>query len=169
MSWHDPARATESAEDRELRLELCQLLGAPAPDFFEVQPTAEVIALAEELRKEALRRRRTARHRPATWMLLAAGLPIALALTGLTTWGVQQKHRADALAVAMQQQQVENRRMALASVQPPREAQELERVAVPKGGKAGKRPATRPGELVIPVERALIPATDTQRVKAQGN
>ena len=57
MSWLEPARIHESAEDRDLRESLGQLLGFSARSFFDVEPTSKMIALAEDLRREALRRR----------------------------------------------------------------------------------------------------------------
>lgn len=98
MPWHDPARLDESAEDRVLRGEMRQLLGLPGDGpLFEAEPTPEMIQLAERLRAEANRRRRTSRQRPA-WMLLAAGLPFVVALGALGHWGLQHKRRADQLA-----------------------------------------------------------------------
>ncbi|MDE3246220.1 MAG: hypothetical protein KGN80_09045 [Acidobacteriota bacterium] len=103
MPWLDPAHQEESAEDRELRAELRGLVGLPVSsfesNFFDVQPTPEMVKLADSLRAEALRRRNTARNRPMR-MLLAAGLPVAIVITGLGAWGVQQKHRADRAAAA---------------------------------------------------------------------
>ena len=58
-----------------------------------------MVKLADSLRAEALRRRNTARNRPMR-MLLAAGLPVALVISGLGAWGFQQKHRADRAAAA---------------------------------------------------------------------
>ena len=47
MSWLDPARSSESAEDRELREELRGLLGGPAPSFLQAEVTPELVALAK--------------------------------------------------------------------------------------------------------------------------
>jgi hypothetical protein len=173
MSWHDPARVQESAEDRELRGELGQLLGLPARDFFEAEPTPKMIALAEDLRREALRRRHTSRHRPA-WMLLAAGLPIALAVGALGSWGFQHKQRADALAAAVVQRDLELRNMAKTAepvqakvVQPapaPIPAPVMAKNAVAPRGKAKPRPD---GELVLEVKSYQTPSLDTQPVKGQ--
>lgn len=103
MPWLDPARQEESAEDRELRADLRSLVGLPISSFesnyFDVKPTPEIVKLAESLRAEAMRRRNTARNRPMR-MLLAAGLPVALVISGLGVWGVQQKNRADRAAAA---------------------------------------------------------------------
>lgn len=103
MPWLDPAHQEESAEDRELRAELRGLVGLPVgrfeSNFFDVKPTPDMVKLAESLRAEAMRRRNTARNRPMR-MLLAAGLPVALLISGLGVWGVQQKHRADRAAAA---------------------------------------------------------------------
>jgi len=163
----DPIRISESAEDCALREELRQLLGAPAADFFEVEPTPEMIALAEDLRREAARRRRMAPRRQPTWMLLAAGLPIALAFAGLASWGVQQKHRADAMAAA--KVQVEQAlQQAAAEV---RQQQNLQLASAPaekspvKTAKPGTL-ATKPGELVIPVDHPVLPPqAETNQVK----
>jgi len=171
MSWHDPARIDEPAEDRTLREELRQLLGAPASNFFEVEPTPEMIALAEDLRREALRRRHTSRRQPL-WMLLAAGLPLAFALTAIGSWGLQQKHRADALAATMERKDAEMQRLALvSSAAQARERQALELVANPKDPKGDRRgrSKSRPGELVIPVDRQqLSPLPQTTQVKDKG-
>ncbi len=103
MPWLDPARQDESAEDRELRAELRGLVGLPISsfesNFFEATPTPDMVKLAENLRAESLRRRNTARRRPL-WMLMAAGLPVALLVSGLGVWGIQQKQKADVLAAA---------------------------------------------------------------------
>ncbi|MBL0211379.1 MAG: hypothetical protein IPQ13_10790 [Holophagaceae bacterium] len=103
MPWLDPARQDESTEDRELRAELRGLVGLPVgsfeSNFFDVQPTPEMVKLADSLRAEALRRRNTARNRPMR-LLLAAGLPVALVISGLGAWGFQQKQRADKAAAA---------------------------------------------------------------------
>jgi hypothetical protein len=105
MPWLDPAHQEESIEDRELRAELRGLVGLPSTfesNFFEVSPTPEMVKLADSLRAEAMRRRNTARNRPMR-MLLAAGLPIALVLSGfgaLGAWGFKQKTRADHAAAA---------------------------------------------------------------------
>lgn len=106
MPWLDPAHQEESTEDRELRAELRGLLGLPISsfesNFFDASPTPEMVKLAEGLRAEAMRRRNTARNRPMR-MLLAAGLPVALVISGfgaLGAWGFQQKNRADRAAAA---------------------------------------------------------------------
>ncbi len=106
MPWPEPVRRFESQEDRELRAELAELLGysptaqarggnfnyGEGSNYFGAKPT----------RLEAQRRRNTTRRLPG-WMLLAAASPIALALTGLGTWGVQQKRKAEAAAAAVRQ------------------------------------------------------------------
>jgi hypothetical protein len=170
MSWHDPARAHESAEDRDLREELSQFLGLPSRSFFDVQPTAKMIALAEDLRREALRRRHTARQRPV-WMLLAAGLPLALAVGALGSWGFQHKQRADAMAAAVIQKEVELQNLAKAATALQVKAAPLVQVPVlaqnaPPHGKVKTRPN---GELVLEVKSypAQLPSLDTQPVKGQ--
>jgi hypothetical protein len=173
MSWHDPARTLESMEDQELREELSQLLGLPARNFFEVEPTPKMIALAEDLRREALRRRHTSRRKPV-WMLLAAGLPLALALTALGSWGLQHKHRADDLAAAMARQEAQIQQMArLAAETKAKETQaSVQAASLPAVALNAATPAkvkTRPGELVIEVKpsTSTMP-TQTQTVKQRG-
>jgi hypothetical protein len=172
MSWHDPARAQESVEDRELREELGQLLGLPARGFFEVEPTPKMIALAEDLRREAVRRRHTSRNRPV-WMLLAAGLPLALAVSALGSWGFQHKQRADSLAAAVVQKELELQTLTKAAAelrvkesqpaQGPVSAPVLAQNSVPHG-----KLKTRPnGELVLEVKSYQTPSLDTQPVKGQ--
>ena len=58
MSWSDPSRRFEPAEDVELRAEMSDLLGFEPTPRAGTEPTPELIALSEELRKEALRRKR---------------------------------------------------------------------------------------------------------------
>lgn len=116
MSWPDPARREEPAEDAALRLELQGMLGLPKGPAPRVEPTEAQIALAEDLRREALRRRHTPnlvplkRRRPL-WTLVAAGLPLVLGLAGIGLYGVQQKRRADELAAAVRQKEAENDRL----------------------------------------------------------
>ena len=171
MSWHDPARSHESAEDRSMREGLSQLLGLPVHGFLEAEPTPKMIALAEDLRREALRRRHTSRRKPV-WMLLAAGLPLALAVSALGSWGFQHKQRADALAATVAQKEMELRNMtkatAEAQVKPPLPSQApvpvlAQNVAAPHG-KAKTRPN---GELVLEVKSYQTPSLDTQPVKGQ--
>jgi outer membrane murein-binding lipoprotein Lpp len=179
MSWHDPARSLESDADTALRNELRGLLGmtTPATSYFEAEPTPELILLADDLRREALRRNRTARKK-GSWMLLAAALPFALALGGVGVWGVSQKHKADHLAAAVAHQAAEIQQ--LASAQHPSQPQPQTAAASPqqlparKGQPAqvlllGQAPArNKPKELVIPVQRSAEPnLSDTQRVKAR--
>jgi len=166
MPWLDPARLDESAEDRALREELRSLLGGPAPDFFQAEVTPELVALAEDLRREALRRRNTSRRKP-TWMLMAAALPFALLLTGLGAWGIHQKQRADVLAQDLARQDSEHRQQLVAvsdQLKNERQArEELVRVIQKEDPKGVRRLGK---ELVIPVDRNAIPAAaNTQQVK----
>ena len=117
MSWSDPARRFEPAEDVELRSELKELLG-----LTELQPArasesdAELAALADSLRKEAERRRHaTLRPRPSWRLGMAAALPILLGLGAIGTWGFQQKHRADTLASQMADKDSQIQRIATES------------------------------------------------------
>ncbi len=175
MSWHDPMRTHESAEDRELRAELGQLLGLPKRDFFEVEVTPRMIALAEDLRREALRRRHTARQRPM-WMLLAAALPLAITLGALGSWGYQHKQRADALAAAVAAKETALQQMAqAAAAAQARTASQVPVVPValdPAPVQAPTRIAKvkpRPGELVIEVKPSTSSMpTQTQTVKQRG-
>lgn len=161
MPWLDPARAHESDEDRALREELRGLLQLPSAPLLEAEVTPELAALADSLRHEAWRRRRTARGRRPAWLLLAAALPLALALGGLGTWGFTQKQRADALAQDLQRQRrdLETQLVAIRqelaqsqqnrvqpALQTARTSPELDRGAQPKGK-----------ELVIPAERTALP------------
>jgi hypothetical protein len=180
MSWSDPARRFEPAEDRALRDELSELLGVSAGprNFFDTQATPEIIALAEKLRGEAERRRHTSRKRPA-WMLIAAALPFALVLAGLGNWGVQQKHRADEAharaaqaAEAAKTQAEELRRVTRESSQAELQRDREDQRATPalrSASKSARRVRPADAELVIPVENPLrTPSLEAQRVKAQG-
>jgi len=168
MSWSDPARRFEPAEDVQLRAELRDLLGlAPAVASAPAAPSPELTALAEDLRREAQRRSRTERKRP-TWGLLAtAALPLLAALVGLGTWGFQQKHRADELVAQSQQQQQELARLAAFHAtelakerQVKEEVQQQLQLASKKGGRKAEP------YLVIPVEKPLkTMGDDYQRVK----
>lgn len=169
MSWLEPARRDESAEDRALREELRGLLGAPTPDFFEAEVTPEMVALAEELRREALRRRNTARRKPSWMLLAAAALPFAFAVAGMGAWGFHQKQRADQLAQDMARQADSHQQQLVAvsnQVKQEREArEELVRAIQKEGPQAVRRYGK---ELVIPVDRNPIPgAAHTQVVKGR--
>jgi hypothetical protein len=167
MSWHDPARHHESAEDRDLRGELSQILGLPARGFFAAEPTAKMIALAEDLRREALRRRHTSRQRPFR-MLLAAGLPLALAVGGIASWGYQHKQRADALAAAVAQKEIELQNLAHAApATPAAQAQVSAPLIAANAAPRGKVKVRPNGELVLEVKPYQTPTLDTQPVKGQ--
>jgi hypothetical protein len=168
MSWSDPARRFEPAEDVQLRAELRDLLGLGVRAEAKVsEPTAELRALADDLRREAQRRSRTQRKRPTWGLLAAAALPLLVALAGLSTWGIQQKQRADGLALQAQHQEQElTRQAALHATEVAKERQAKEEVQQQLqlvARKGGRR--TEP-YLVIPVEKPLkVTGDDYQRVK----
>lgn len=168
MSWSDPARHFEPAEDVQLRAELRDLLGlGPAAASGPAAPSAELTALADDLRREAQRRSRTERKRPTWGLLAAAALPLLAALGGLGTWGLQQKQRADGLAVQAQQQSQELNSLAATHAsdlarerQAKEEIQQQLQLASKKGGRRADP------YLVIPVEKPVkFQGDDYQRVK----
>jgi len=168
MSWSDPARRFEPSEDVELRAELRDLLGlGPVVASRPAEPTAELNALADDLRREAQRRSRTQRKRPTWGLLAAAALPLLAALAGLGSWGYQQKERADVLAAQAQRQEQELSRLAVlhtSEVAKERQAKEevLQQLQVlsKKGGRRTEQ------NLVLPVEKPLkVGSEDYQRVK----
>ncbi len=168
MSWSDPARRFEPAEDVQLRAELRDLLGlGPMMAPRSAEPTAELKALAEDLRREAQRRSRTEQKRPTWGLLAAAALPLLAALVGLGSWGFQQKHRADDLAGQAQSQEQELSRLAASHASElARERQAKEQVQHQL--QLASRRDNRRGEpfLVIPVEKPLkVTGDDYQRVK----
>ncbi len=168
MSWSDPARRFEPVEDVQLRAELRDLLGLGASaEVQAVEPSPELKALADDLRREALRRSRTQRRRPTWGLLAAAALPLLAALAGVGNWGFQHKHRADDLAVQAQRQEQELTRLAAShATEVARERQAKEEVQQ-KLQVASRRsnPKTEP-YLVIPVEKPLRGVSDDyQRVK----
>ncbi|MCE1229485.1 MAG: hypothetical protein LWX11_08380 [Firmicutes bacterium] len=167
MSWLDPARLDEPAEDRALREELRGLLGGPAP-LLQAEVTPEMVALADELRREALRRRHVASPRRSGWLLAAAALPFLLGVAGMGAWGFHQKQRADDLTQAMARQEDQHQQQLVAvgnQLKSERETkEELVRVIQKAAPVAARRLQGR--ELVIPVDRNPIPAiTQTQQVK----
>jgi 2'-5' RNA ligase len=168
MSWSDPARRFEPAEDVQLRAELRDLLGlGPLKATSTVEPTAELKALANDLRREAQRRSRTERKRPTWGLLAAAAIPLLAGLVGLGSWGFQQKHRADDLSAQAQRQEQELTRLAAThATELARERQAKEEVQHQL--QVASRRDTRKGEsfLVIPVEKPLkVLGDDYQRVK----
>lgn len=168
MSWSDPARRFEPAEDSQLRAELRDLLGlGPMVVPSAAEPTAELKALAEDLRREAQRRSRTERKRPTWGLLAAAALPLLAALAGLGGWGFQQKHRADDLAAQAQRQEQElTRLVASHATELTRERQAKEEVQHKL--QLASRKEIRKSEpfLVIPVGSPLkVMGDDYQRVK----
>ena len=168
MSWSDPARRFEPAEDVQLRAELRDLLGLGEPEPRALVPDPAGLAqLADDLRREALRRRRTERRRPSWGLVAAAALPLLAALAGLGGWGIQQKHRADAMAGQVQQRESELASMAathateLARERKAREdaQQQLELVA-------RAMPHKSLPYLVLPVDKPVrLQGEDYQRVK----
>ncbi|BDU75117.1 hypothetical protein [Mesoterricola sediminis] len=171
MSWLDPQRSQESAEDTLLREELRALLGFQPRNLFETEPTPELIALAEDLRREARRRNRTSRKQ-THWMLMAAALPLAIAFGGVGLWGLSQKNKADELATAITRQEAEITRLAGVVKQLGTTSPEASRALNPapsllavKDQPKAKQPKGK--ELVIPVDNpASVVPQDTQRVKA---
>jgi len=170
MSWSDPARRFEPAEDVQLRAELRDLLGlGPRMALSAAEPTVELKALADDLRREAQRRSRTQRRRP-TWGLLAvAALPLLAALAALGQWGYHQKQRADGLAFQAQRQAQELTRLAAthaSEVAKERQAREDVKQQLQLASKKTGRKSEP--YLVIPVEKPLkVGADDYQRVKQQ--
>jgi hypothetical protein len=168
MSWSDPARRFEPAEDVQLRAELRDLLGlGPVVAARPAEPSTELKALADDLRREAQRRSRTQRQRPTWGLLAAAALPLLAALAGLGTWGFQQKQRADELVAQSQRQEQELTRLAAvhaSEVAKERRAKE----EVQQQLQLASRKSDRKAEpyLVIPVEKPLkVAGEDYQRVK----
>ena len=168
MSWSDPARRFEPAEDVQLRAELRDLLGLGAqPESKAIQATPELLALADDLRREAQRRSRTQRKRPTWGLLAAAALPVLAALAGLSSWGFQQKQRADTLAAQAQQQQQQLTLLASThATEVARERQAKEQV-IQQLQLASRREGRKAEPyLVIPVEKPLKTGMDDyQRVK----
>ncbi len=170
-SWSDPARRFEPAEDVQLRAELRDLLGLGAQ--LETQPSMaaeaspELTALAEDLRREAQRRSRTQRKQPTWGLLAAAALPILAALGGLSGWGLQQKHRADALALQTQAQEQQLTQLASTHATEVARERQAKEAVVHQLQLASQRPGRRfEQNLVIPVEKPVKGGSeDFQRVK----
>jgi hypothetical protein len=168
MSWSDPIRRFEPAEDVQLRAELRDLLGlGPMVAPNAAEPTAELKTLAEDLRREAQRRSRTQRKRPTWGLMAAAALPLVAALVGLGSWGFQQKHRADGLADQAQRQEQELSRLATVHASElARERQSKEEVQHQLQLASRREPRKSEPFLVIPVEKPLkVLGDDYQRVK----
>lgn len=168
MSWSDPSRRFEPAEDQALRAELSDLLGLAPRKHAPAEPTPELTLLAEELRKEALRRRHTERRKPSWGLLTAAVLPLMAGMGALGFWGHQQHQKAEALASQAQrvnelERVAQARHLALQKERAAHEQthQELVRVAAQSGRKVP--------QLVIPAEDPIIlPGAQQERVKAPG-
>lgn len=168
MSWSDPARRFEPAEDVQLRAELRDLLGlGPVKASQPAEPTAELNALADDLRREAQRRSRTQRKRPTWGLLAAAALPLLAALAGLGTWGYQQKERADGLAARTQRQEQELSRLAILHTTEVAKERQAKEEVMQKLQLASQRGGRRTEQnLVIPVDKPLrVTGEDYQRVK----
>lgn len=168
MSWSDPARRFEPAEDVQLRAELRELLGLGEPVSRAAAPvTEELSQLAEDLRREALRRRRTERHRPSWGLVAAAALPLLAVLAGMGTWGAQQKHRADAMAARAERQEAELTRLASANAaELARERKAKEDAQQQLELVARNLPKKSLPYLVIPVDKPVrLQGEDYQRVK----
>jgi hypothetical protein len=171
MSWSDPARRFEPVEDVQLRAELRDLLGlgllVPVVASSAAEPTAELVNMADDLRREAQRRSRTERKRPTWGLLAAAALPILATLGGLSSWGLQQKHRADGLAAQTQRQEQQLTLLASShatEVAKERQAKEEVQQQLQLASRKGSRKAEP--YLVIPIEKPLkVMGDDTQRVK----
>ncbi len=171
MSWSDPDRRFEPAEDAALRSELRELLGLAPEAPAAMEPTPELRTLADDLRREAERRRRTYpfRRRP-TWQLAAAVLPFVLGLGGAGAWGVAQKHRADELAKAVAQKDSDLQRASLEAAASQAELareratrEQVQQQLVLANSKLGQKPSY----LVVPAPKPLGPeSTETLRVKA---
>ncbi len=166
MSWSDPARRFEPAEDVTLRAELGDLLGFTPEPRPEANPSPELVALAHDLQHEALRRRRLERRRPTWGLLAAAVLPLVAATAALGLWGHQNRVRAEALAAQTHQKNQELERMAQAhraELARERGAREQLTLALAKvDPKAAKKPY-----LVIPVEPVQAPDQGQLRVGAR--
>ena len=168
MSWSDSARRFEPVEDVQLRAELRDLLGlGPMVASRAMEPTPELVNLAEDLRREAQRRSRTERKRPTWGLLAAAALPLLATLVGLSSWGLQQKHRADGLVAQTQRQEQELTRLASShatEVAKERQAKEEVQQQLQLASRKGSRKAEP--YLVIPIEKPLkVMGDDYQRVK----
>lgn len=166
MSWSDPSRRFEPAEDVQLRAELGDLLGFMAEPKAPAEATPELVALAHELQHEAQRRRRLERRRP-TWGLLAAAiLPFVAATAALGVWGHQNRTRAEALALEAQRKNQEMERLAQAhQVEIARERvarEQLVNALAKVDPKGGKKPY-----LVIPVDPLPAPDQGQLRVGAR--
>ncbi len=182
MSWSDPSRRFEPAEDVELRAELRELLGlsqteasaALASPDASPEASRELIELADNLHREAERRRHAMLKPRPNWWLAAAAFPILLGFSGMGAWGIQQKHRADDLAARMADKDAQIQTIAsqnaaakleLASERAAKEDAQAKLVQV-----ASKlSPQDRQPYLVIPAKKPVgAEVMDTLRVKAPG-
>ncbi len=115
MSWFKSrlkktSQRIESIDDVQLRSDISQMLG------LKTQPDEDITAeshhheeLAQSLYLEALRRRRTLRHRSSlSWILAAASIPIIFATA---IWGISQNQKAKALAQQIELNRLEQQRL----------------------------------------------------------
>ncbi|MBP1628014.1 MAG: hypothetical protein H6Q00_2489 [Holophagaceae bacterium] len=169
MSWPETA-CDESSADQELRMELKGLMGLDpeVPARPKAQLSPEILALAEELRRESVRRRhapiiKLAKPRPVWPMLLAAGLPVALALGGLGVWGSVQKRKADTLAAAVREKDAEMQRLAKITAEAAAQVKATQNELVL--ARSGAKGAQKARELVLPLQpSASRQPLDTQTV-----
>jgi hypothetical protein len=165
MSWSDPSRRFEPAEDVQLRAELSDLLGFEAAPRTAVDPSPDLVALAGELQKEAQRRRRLERRRPSWGLMAAAVLPLAAAVAGLGVWGQQNRAKAEALAAEATvrtqalEREVQAHKNELARERATRE--QLVQVLAKSGVRSPKLP-----NLVIETDPVQAPGQGQLRVKA---
>lgn len=174
MSWSDPSRRFEPAEDVELRSELRDLLGLSQVEAPAAASSPELVELADSLQREAERRRHAMlKPRPSWKLAAAAAFPILIGV-GSLGWGMQQKHRADDLAARMADKDAriqviasENAaaKLELASERAAKEDAQAKLVQV-----ASKlSPQERQPYLVIPAKKPVgAEVMDTLRVKAPG-
>ena len=119
MSWFNTRLQTmspriEPLEDAQLRLDFGQMLGLKVPSEASVMAESHRLQnLAQDLYREALRRRRTLRQRSnLSWILAAAAIPVIFALG---SWGMVQQKKAQVLAQQIEQNRSEQQRLVNAN------------------------------------------------------